>query len=80
MPPARAVTKPQDDGIVVAIETGYMTLPDGAEHFIRQGSRLHASNPCVRHAPSWFAPADLDDYELAEERRKRLVAVGLFIE
>ena len=76
----RGATKPRDDGIVVAIETGYMRLPNGEEHFVERGMRLHASHRCVRHAPSWFAPADLDDYELAEARRKRLVAAGLFIE
>jgi ligand-binding sensor domain-containing protein len=66
-----------EERLVVSIDDGLIVTPDGGEHVVRAGQRLYASRSVVRAAPSMFVSADLDDIDIAEARRARLVAAGV---
>jgi hypothetical protein len=68
----------RDDPMMVAIEDGSLTGPDGSQYPIRVGMRLRASRPAVKIAPHLFRPwAETDDLDIAEARQALLVRAGV---
>lgn len=66
----RVASKTPDDPIVVALDSGALTAPDGAQYLIRAGERYRSSDAVVRHFPHLFADADSSDFELRQAREK----------
>ena len=69
---ARVKPRADDERLVIAIDSGCVVGPDGAQYDVKAGTRLYASRPVVRLAPRLFVPADLDDLDLQAARQALL--------
>ena len=69
---ARVRPKADDERLMIAIDSGCVVGPDGAQYDVTAGQRLYSSRPVVKLAPNLFAAADLDDLDLQAARRALL--------
>ena len=69
---ARVKPRADDERLVIAIDSGCVVGPDGAQYDVTAGMRLYSSRPAVKAAPRLFASADLDDLDLQAARQALL--------